>query len=237
MCRRIMSDVLICQRVLNALHMTLSYAYRGSRAKDMKKKAVDITAQNIRLEGKRATSYDVARVAGVSQSAVSRCFKPVASVSAKTRAKVENAAKELGYQPNAIARGLISGRSNIVGVLITELTNLNYPQILSELNRKFDEKYIHILLFTLDKESDVDQVLEKVWQYQVDGIIAAAQFTDTQISACHDRNIPLVFYNRLYHQNTVSYVCCDNYEGERSLVEGLLNNGRKSFVVMSGTVD
>ena len=72
---------------------------------------------------------------------------------------MENAAKELGYQPNDIARGLISGRSNIVGVLITELTNLNYPQILSELNRKFDEKDIHILLFTLDKESDVDQVL------------------------------------------------------------------------------
>ena len=92
-------------------------------------------------------------------------------------------------------------------------------------------------MFTLDKESDVDQVLDKVWQYQVDGIIAAAQFTDTQISACQDRNIPLVFYNRLYPQNSVSSVCCDHYEGERSLVEGLLNNGRKSFVVMSGPVD
>jgi|TARA_B110000914_G_scaffold84116_1_gene74128 DNA-binding LacI/PurR family transcriptional regulator len=203
----------------------------------MKKRALDVKSKNINFEGKRATSYDVARVAGVSQSAVSRCFKPGASVSAKTRAKVENAAKALGYTVNAIARGLISGRSNIVGVLITQLTNLNYPQILSELNRKFDEKDIHILLFTLDKESDVDKVLEKVWQYQVDGIIAAAQFTNTQISACQDRNIPLVFYNRLYPQNTVSSVCCDHYEGERALVEGLLNNGRKSFVVMSGPVD
>ncbi len=103
----------------------------------MKNKTRDVKSTTINLEGKRATSYDVARVAGVSQSAVSRCFKAGASVSAKTRAKVDGAAKSLGYQPNAIARGLISGRSNIVGVLITELTNLNYPQVLSQLNRKF----------------------------------------------------------------------------------------------------
>ncbi len=203
----------------------------------MKNTALSVKSKTIKRRGKRATSYDVARVAGVSQSAVSRCFKAGASVSAKTRAKVDVAAKSLGYQPNAIARGLISGRSNIVGVLITELTNLNYPQVLSELNRKFAEKNIHILLFTVDKESDVDKVLEQVWQYQVDGIIAAAQFTEVQISACEDRGIPLVFYNRLYPQNTVSSVCCDHYEGERSLVEGLLNSGRKSFVVMRGPVD
>tara|TARA_B100000780_G_scaffold260688_1_gene212642 strand:+ start:4855 stop:5877 length:1023 start_codon:yes stop_codon:yes gene_type:complete len=191
----------------------------------------------IKFEGKRATSYDVARAAGVSQSAVSRCFKAGASVSSKTRAKVNAAAKAMDYQPNAIARGLISGRSNIVGVLISKLTNLNYPQILSELNQKFDEKDIHILLFTLDTESDVDKVLEKVWQYQVDGIIAAAQFTEAQISACGDRGIPLVFYNRLYPQSSISSVCCDHYEGERLLVEGLLNSGRQSFAVMSGPVN
>lgn len=92
-------------------------------------------------------------------------------------------------------------------------------------------------MFTLDTESDVDKVLEKVWQYQVDGIIAAAQFTEAQISACEDRGIPLVFYNRLYPQSTISSVCCDHYEGERLLVEGLLNSGRQSFAVMSGPVD
>jgi DNA-binding LacI/PurR family transcriptional regulator len=188
-------------------------------------------------DGKRATSYDVARFAGVSQSAVSRCFKPGASISAKTRVKVEQAAATLGYQPNAIARGLISGRSNIVAVLITELTNLNYPQVLSKLHRKFSECDIRILLFTLDNESDVDTVLDKVWQYQVDGIIAAAQFTEAQINACKERAIPLVFYNRIYPQSTVSSVCCDHREGERALVEGLLNQGRRAFAVMSGPVD
>ncbi len=186
---------------------------------------------------KRSTSYDVARLAGVSQSAVSRCFKPGASISAKTRAKVEKAAKKLGYQPNAIARGLITRRSNIVAVLITDLTNLNYPEVLSELNYRFNERNVRILLFTLSQEKDVDQALDHVWQYQVDGIVAAAQFTEQQIEACRDRGIALVFYNRVYPGSAVSSVCCDHAEGERQLVEGLINDGRKSFVIMSGPND
>jgi len=199
----------------------------GKASKDQLKKTA----------GKRATSYDVARLAGVSQSAVSRCFKPGASISAKTRAKIEKVASELGYQPNAIARGLISGRSNIVAVIITDLTNLNYPEVLSQLNHKLAEKNVHILLFTLTRESDVDKVLDQVWQYQVDGIIAAAQFTPQQIIACDERRIPLVFYNRVYPQSNVSSVCCDHAEGERLLVDGLLRDGRKSFVMMTGPSD
>ncbi|MBT8142082.1 MAG: LacI family DNA-binding transcriptional regulator [Gammaproteobacteria bacterium] len=187
--------------------------------------------------GKRATSYDVAHLAGVSQSAVSRCFKPGASVSAKTRAKVEKAAKKLGYQPNAIARGLITRRSNIVGVIISDLTNLTYPEVLSHLSHQFENKNVRILLFTLSRQSDVDKVLDQIWQYQLDGIIAAAQFTHEQIAACEDRGIPLVFYNRLYPESTISSVCCDHQEGERLLVDGLIKNGRRSVVVMSGPKD
>ena len=187
-----------------------------------------------KVPGKRSTSYDVARMAGVSQSAVSRCFKEGASISAKTRAKVEKAAKKLGYQPNAMARGLITRRSNIVAVIISDLTNLNYPEVLSELNHRLSDKNVRILLFTLGRETNVDKALDHVWQYQVDGIIAAAQFTQEQIEACDERGIALVFYNRVYPDSTISSVCCDHAEGERQLVEGLINNGRKSFVVMSG---
>ncbi len=69
---------------------------------------------DLKANRQAVTSYDVARLAGVSQSAVSRCFKPGASVSAKMRARVMAAAAELGYEPNAIARSLITRRSNLV---------------------------------------------------------------------------------------------------------------------------
>lgn len=182
------------------------------------------------------TSYDVARHAGVSQSAVSRCFKPDASVSKKMRDRVMKSVKELGYQPNAIARGLITRRSNMVAVIVS---NLNYyPEVLSELSSRFTERGVHVLLFTLDHESDVGRTLNQVWQYQVDGVVAAAHLTLEQIQGFVERNVPLVFYNRSYQDMPISSVSCDQVEGERSLVSLLAGGGQhKSFAVISGPDD
>jgi DNA-binding LacI/PurR family transcriptional regulator len=182
------------------------------------------------------TSYDVARHAGVSQSAVSRCFKPGASVSKKMRDKVMKTVKELDYHPNAIARGLITRRSNMVAVIVS---NLNYyPEVLSELSSRFTERGVHVLLFTLDHESDVARTLAQVWQYQVDGVVAAAHLTLEQIEGFVERNVPLVFYNRSYRDVAVSSVSCDQVEGERSLVSLLAGSGQhQSFAVISGPDD
>lgn len=79
------------------------------------------------MDRKAITSYDVARLAGVSQSAVSRAFSPEASISEATRARVMIAARELGYQPNAIARSMSSARnepqqkSGMVGLIVTRM--------------------------------------------------------------------------------------------------------------------
>ncbi len=69
------------------------------------------------------TSGDVARLADVSQSAVSRVFTPGASVSEEMRRKVLVAAGELGYRPNALARAMISGRSRLIAMLVAYLDN------------------------------------------------------------------------------------------------------------------
>ena len=185
---------------------------------------------------RQVTSYDVARHAGVSQSAVSRCFKDGASVSKKMRERVMKSVHELGYTPNAIARGLITRRSNMVGVIVS---NLNfYPEVLSELSRRFTERGVHVLLFTLDHESDVGRVLDHVWQYQVDGVIVAAQLAEEEIRQFETRDVPLVFYNRSYRDIPVSSVCCDQVEGERMLVNLLTDKDvHHSFAVISGPGD
>ncbi len=182
------------------------------------------------------TSYDVARHAGVSQSAVSRCFKPGGSVSKKMRERVMRSVELLGYRPNAIARGLITRRSNMVGVIESNLRY--YPEVLSELSRRFAERNIQVLLFDLDHESDVTQVLDQVWQHQVDGVIAAAQLDPQQIEQFAQHNIPLVFYNRSYQDIPVSSVCCDQGEGERKIVDLLVEHaGHRSFAVIGGPSD
>ena len=185
---------------------------------------------------RQPTSYDVARHAGVSQSAVSRCFKPGASVSKKMRERVMKSVRELGYTPNAIARGLITRRSNMVAVIIS---NLNfYPEVLSELSNRFTERGVHVLLFTLGYESDVSRVLDQVWQYQVDGVVAAAHLESDQIEQFAARQIPLVFYNRSYQDMPVSSVCCDQVGGERMLVNLLVSSGQhQSFAIIGGPAD
>ena len=71
----------------------------------------------------RITSLEVAKGAGVSQSAVSRVFTPGASVSKITREKVLRAARELGYRPNVLARAMITGKSRIIGLVVAYLDN------------------------------------------------------------------------------------------------------------------
>ena len=108
------------------------------------KKPVKPPENTDRSERRRATSYDVAALAGVSQSAVSRVFQDGASASQAMRARVMAAADKLGYRPNAIARGLITQRSNMVAVVISKLTNLYYPEVLVQLTQRFSEHGVRV---------------------------------------------------------------------------------------------
>jgi DNA-binding LacI/PurR family transcriptional regulator len=185
----------------------------------------------------RATSYDVARHAGVSQSAVSRCFKPGASVAPRTREKIMLAARELGYHPNAIAKGLITRRSNLVAIIISNLTNLYYPEVLAELTQRLSAEGIRVLLFSLAAESDVDEVLDQVWSYRVDGAIVAARLHPAQLAAFADRGVPVVLYNRIGEGVPVASVCCDSVNGEQALVDGLVDAGHQIFGIIAGPAD
>ncbi len=185
----------------------------------------------------RATSYDVAIRAGVSQSAVSRCFKPGASASPKMRERVMRAARELGYTPNAIARSLITRRSNLIAVIISNLTNLYYPEVLAELSARASERGVRVLLFTLSAESEIDQVLEQVWQYRVDGVISAARLSVEQVGLFEKRGVPLIFYNRYLRDTQVSAVFCDQTDGARALVQRLYLAEHRRFGIISGPPD
>ena len=199
-------------------------------------------ATTVELPGANAphrgvTSYDVALRAGVSQSAVSRCFKPGASVSPAMRARVAKAAKELDFTPNAIARSLITRRSNLVAVLISNLTNLYYPEVLSELSQQFVRNGMRVLLFTLPHEADVDNTIARVWEYQVDGVIAAARLTAQQVAEFERRRIPFVLYNRSLRDKAVNAVVCDQIAGARLLVTRLAAAGHKRFAIIGGPKD
>ena len=186
---------------------------------------------------RRPTSYDVAQLAGVSQSAVSRCFRPGHSVSADKRKLILRAAAKLGYEPNVFASSLITKRSNLVAVLISNLTNLYYPQVLAELTQRLDAQGIRVLLFALQNEADVGDVLPQLWRYRVDGAIAAARLSVTQLEQFELHQVPVVLYNRLAENDAVPSVFCDSVGGERVLVDLLIASGHKQFTILSGPQD
>lgn len=181
------------------------------------------------------TSYDVAKHAGVSQSAVSRCFTTGASVAKATRERIMKAVDELGYRPNAIARSLITQRSNMVAVIVANIAF--HPEFTAQLSRSFTERGLHILLFTVDHEADADRVVDQIWQYRVDGVVAAVRLPKRHIEAFAARRLPAVFINRLDEDLRINSVACDQAQGERLLVDRLVAAGHRRFGIIRGPVE
>ncbi len=194
-------------------------------------------ASFIAQSGRRPTSYDVARIAGVSQSAVSRCFAPNASIAPAKRELILKVAEEIGYRPNALAQALISKRTNLVAVLISNLTNLYYPEVLAGLSASLTARDVRVLLFSLGAESEVDDVIDQIWRHSVDGVISAARLSEQQLEQFADHQIPVVMYNRLASGPNAASVRCDSVGGERMLVERLIANGHKHYGIIAGPKD
>lgn len=188
---------------------------------------------------KPPTAQEVAELAGVSQSAVSRSFTNGASVSEITRNKVLKAAAKLGYRPNAIARSLITRRSCIVALVMSYLENQFYPQVIERLSQQLQQRGYHVLMFISDME-DTDVVMAEILQYQVDGIVLASTSISAQMTAsCTSAQVPVVQFNRVsdlrgYSRHTVSSVTSDNYRGGRIVAELLASRGYRRIGFLAG---
>ncbi|HQX59117.1 MAG: LacI family DNA-binding transcriptional regulator [Rhodoferax sp.] len=184
------------------------------------------------------TSFDVARLAQVSQSAVSRAFTPGASVSDATRVKIEDAARKLGYRPNAIARTLITRRSRIIGVVMSYLENQFYPVVLEKLSQRLQRDGYHVLLFIADTRQ-TDAVLAEILQYQVDGMVMASTSMSSALALrCEEAGIPVVLFNRVSSgsENTSS-VTTDNFQGGMLVGQYLARTGHRRVAYIAGLED
>ncbi|MEM8869685.1 MAG: LacI family DNA-binding transcriptional regulator [Pseudomonadota bacterium] len=187
------------------------------------------------MMAERITSFDVARLAGVSQSAVSRVFTPGASASATTRNKVMKAAEDLGYRPNTLARAMITGKSRVIGLVVAYLENQFYPTALEYLDRALKERGYHILLFMAKNDDSVGRIVEELMSYQVDGIITASVAMSNDIAErCNDAGIPVVMFNRGQDTGSQSQVTSDNVEGGRTVAHFLAAGGHRKIAHISG---
>ena len=184
----------------------------------------------------RVTSMDVARLAGVSQSAVSRVFTKGASASQKTAEKVKYAADALGYRPNRLARSLPTGRSRIVGLVIAYFDNYFYPEVLEKLSNALQQQGYHVLIFMAAQTADnIDHVIEEILEYQVDAIVSASVALSSPLAdRCQSAGIPVVQFNRVQERSGFSSVTTDNFAGGKAVAQHLVAEDYHSFGYIAG---
>ncbi|EAR52888.1 transcriptional regulator [Oceanicola granulosus HTCC2516] len=188
------------------------------------------------MTASRITSLDVARLAGVSQSAVSRVFTPGASASDKTTRKVRDAAEALGYRPNILARAIVSGKSRIIGLVVAYLENYFYPEALEKLSNALQREGYHVLVFlTSQKHGEIDDVVGEMLDYQVDGIVFASVGLSSDIAKrCQNAGVPVVLFNRYDDRKDIAAVTSENFEGGRKVAEFLLAGGHDRIAYIAG---
>lgn len=186
--------------------------------------------------GFKVTSLEVAKLAGVSQSAVSRVFTKGASAAPATVEKVKKAAAELGYRPNVLARAMITGKSRIIGLVVAYLDNQFYPEALERLSNALQAEGYHILIFTVPNSTDgIDTVVQDLMDYQVDGIIAASVSMSSALAAmCQNAGIPVVLFNRGQPGNGLSAVTSANVKGGAMATQALIDAGHSRIAHIAG---
>ncbi|HEY5894755.1 MAG TPA: LacI family DNA-binding transcriptional regulator [Chthoniobacterales bacterium] len=184
---------------------------------------------------KYASSTDVARLAGVSQSAVSRTYKPGGSVSEETRRKVLEAAEKLEYRPSMIPRIMLTHRSNLIAIVIGGMYNPFYATVLERLTAKLQETGHQVLLVHVESGHSLDAIIPRLASYRVDAIVSALAILSPKSADDLARlKIPVVSFNTPVKNEWVSSVSCDNANGARQVADLFIKLGGRSFGYIGG---
>lgn len=180
------------------------------------------------------TSVDVAKLAGVSRSAVSRTFTPGASVAPETREKVLEAAKALGYQVNILARSMIQGQSNLVGVVISGFQDPFRVSLLGEISRKLSEHAMVPLLMNAEDPEGLADLLRILLSYQISGVIMTSGAPPSAVAQEYlQRQVPVVMINRKRDLKGVDVINCDNQNGGALAAQTLIAGGARKLVFVN----
>lgn len=179
------------------------------------------------------TSHDVARLAGVSQPTVSRALRGDPRLSEETRKRVVAAAAELQYVPSQRGRSLATRSTGQIGIVVADLGNPFYLQVLDELHRALRETDLSMLVLTPDRNGGVP--LERLVDGSLDGVILTTTVLDSSLPAeLSRRGFPFVLLNRLVDNAPGDVSIVDNDRGSRLAAQELLDLGHTEIAALFG---
>lgn len=186
----------------------------------------------------RVTLADVAKAAGVHPGTVSRSLNDQTKkqVSEATVRKVRKIAKQLGYSPNTVARGLRTRKSMTIGVIVPDLTNPIFPPIVRGIDSYLLPRGYSVLVVNTDNNPTVEKKLfESLMERQVDGLIIATGHSEQDsIAEYHNRGVKAVMVNREAAGVPYPAVTGDDATGIRFAIEHLVSLGHKKFLHITG---
>ncbi|ALB29421.1 LacI family DNA-binding transcriptional regulator [Companilactobacillus heilongjiangensis] len=175
---------------------------------------------------------DVAKLAGVSSTTVSRVINNYAHLSEKTKDKVFSAMKELNYQPNSLARSLQGKHTQLVGVIFSDIRNPFFGELVSRIEKMlFAKGYKMILCNSADDPQKERDYIRMLMANQVDGIIAGAH--NLGIEEYSQSGLPIVSFDR-YLSDKIPIVSSDNYDGGFMATESLYQSGARNIAIFTG---
>ncbi|MCJ2043093.1 LacI family DNA-binding transcriptional regulator [Methylobacterium sp. J-078] len=181
------------------------------------------------------SSIAVARLAGVSQSAVSRTFTPGGIASPATRAKVLAAAEALGYRPNLLSRSLTTGRSGIVAVAVGGLANPFHAMALESFAEGLQRTGRQVMLVVVADEWALGSAVELLSGYQVDAVLTSLSVNATDVAEALARfAVPIVTMNSAVTSRWVRTVAADDHGAGVAIAKHLHAQGARRFGYIAG---
>ncbi len=187
-----------------------------------------------RVGGAQPTILDVAARAGVSKSAVSRVLSGTGRFSDETRERVERAAAELGYVANAMARGLVSGRTHTIGMLVRDASSMLYTALHAVMEQRASELGYRVVTTTgVGRVEDEKSALAALVSMRVDGLVVCSGLLPAADIAEFAPRIATVVAGRPELHPALSSVYCDEVDGGHQIADAVVDAGHRDVVVLS----
>ena len=184
----------------------------------------------------KVTIKHLAKLAGVAPSTISRALSNDPSASPKTIEKIQKLAKDMNYYPDSLAKGLRENRTNTVGIILNDLNNPFYTEVLSAIGAALHERNFSMLVSysNYNNENERNNIITMLSK-RVDGIIISPIDDKSEnINFLIENNINAVIVDCLPRFENVSYVYTDHGKGAEISTEYLIQNGHKNILLFLG---
>lgn len=191
-------------------------------------------------EEKEITIYDLARHLKISAATVSRSLKDHPGISKSTKKKVQEAAKEMGYRSNTFARNLRKQKTNTIGVIVPRLNSYFVSSAIAGMEKIANENGYNLII-SQSLESVKKEIANTITMFnsRVDGLLVSLAY-DTEnmehFNVFFDKNIPVVFFDRVYEDNRCLNVIIDNYKNAYDITTHLIDQGCQRIMHIAGSL-